>query len=650
MGARGMFPAPWGRDLQAPRGSGLRFSPRPRCSPRSPLALGACGEEPSRRTTTSPRASSRSRSPTRSSRPRSASPRPPTWSSASRTPATSRFPSSRSRSTPTTARRTAPSTIRSDAARPRRTPTARSGSSRTSTRASRATPAARAASPAALRAQTNTFGFGSLEPGEERTIVWRVTPVQAGTYTLHYHVAAGLDGKAVAVTADGGEVKGEFVVTITDKPPQATRRRRRQRRHRAATGSSRASSAPRARRRCWPALLIAGCGCDDGDDRRPTRRHRRRPRPRAPTPSPSSDARDRRRRRRRRADEIGSFEAPLYVTQPPGEDEDLYVVEQGGTIQRVGADGGEPRPSSTSPTRSSRGGEQGLLSVAFAPDYERRGLLYVYFTDPDGDTARRRVPRASRRRGADAEAARELLRMDDRSRTTTAGCSSSVPTTCCTSAPATAAARTTRSATARTSRRCSARSCGSTRRRRRAPYSVPAANPFADDPGARGEIYSYGLRNPWRFSFDRDTGALAIGDVGQDELEEVDLVAARRGRRAPTSAGPPSRATSASTRTRRRPARSRRCSTYATTTACSVTGGYVVRDRGLPTLYGRYLYGDFCARRAAELHRRAGRGGRRRPPARPRGRRASQLRRGQRRHDLRDLARRAPCTGSTPAS
>lgn len=73
-----------------------------------------------------------------------------------------------------------------------------------------------------FRAQTNTFGFGTLDPGETREIVWRVTPVQAGTYTLHYLVAAGLDGRAKAVTADGGEVKGEFVVTITDKPPKAS--------------------------------------------------------------------------------------------------------------------------------------------------------------------------------------------------------------------------------------------------------------------------------------------------------------------------------------------------------------------------------------------------------------------------------------------
>lgn len=72
-----------------------------------------------------------------------------------------------------------------------------------------------------LRAQTNTFGFGPLEPGEERTLVWRLTPVEAGTYTLHYIVEASLHGNARAVTRDGGEVKGEFVVTISDKPPRS---------------------------------------------------------------------------------------------------------------------------------------------------------------------------------------------------------------------------------------------------------------------------------------------------------------------------------------------------------------------------------------------------------------------------------------------
>lgn len=73
-----------------------------------------------------------------------------------------------------------------------------------------------------FRAQTNTFGFGPLEPGETKDVIWRVTPVQPGTYTLNYRVAAGLDGNAKAVTASGDEVKGSFNVTITDKPPEAT--------------------------------------------------------------------------------------------------------------------------------------------------------------------------------------------------------------------------------------------------------------------------------------------------------------------------------------------------------------------------------------------------------------------------------------------
>jgi hypothetical protein len=73
-----------------------------------------------------------------------------------------------------------------------------------------------------LRAQTNTFGFGPLDPDEEKTVVWRLTAVEPGTYTLHYQVEAGLDGQATAVTADGGEAKGEFVVTIDDKAPKAT--------------------------------------------------------------------------------------------------------------------------------------------------------------------------------------------------------------------------------------------------------------------------------------------------------------------------------------------------------------------------------------------------------------------------------------------
>ena len=71
-------------------------------------------------------------------------------------------------------------------------------------------------------AQTNTFSFGAVAPGDEVSAVWRVTPVQGGTYTVNYEIAAGLTGKAKAITADGSSAEGSFVVTISTKPPKAT--------------------------------------------------------------------------------------------------------------------------------------------------------------------------------------------------------------------------------------------------------------------------------------------------------------------------------------------------------------------------------------------------------------------------------------------
>jgi len=71
-------------------------------------------------------------------------------------------------------------------------------------------------------AQTNTFAFGPLPAGETREMIWRVTPVRGGTYTLNYEIAAGLQGKAEAVTADGSAPEGKFVVTISTKPPNAS--------------------------------------------------------------------------------------------------------------------------------------------------------------------------------------------------------------------------------------------------------------------------------------------------------------------------------------------------------------------------------------------------------------------------------------------
>jgi glucose/arabinose dehydrogenase len=132
------------------------------------------------------------------------------------------------------------------------------------------------------------------------------------------------------------------------------------------------------------------------------------------------------------------------------------------------------------------------------------------------------------------------------------------------------------------------------------PYSIPPDNPFVNrPPGARPEIYSYGLRNPWRFSFDPVTGAISIGDVGQDNLEEVDY--RRKGQAKGVNFGWSAfEGTDRFNQDQTAPNAVPPIFEYSHDGgACSITGGYIVRDRSLPSLYGRYVYGDYCT---GDLH------------------------------------------------
>lgn len=125
-------------------------------------------------------------------------------------------------------------------------------------------------------------------------------------------------------------------------------------------------------------------------------------------------------------------------------------------------------------------------------------------------------------------------------------------------------------------------------------YSIPPGNPFAGrDSEARGEIWAYGLRNPWRFTFDRETGDLWAADVGQNRLEEVDIIVAGRNYGWNLMEGSTCF-----------PAPDSRCdrdglvlsvAEYGRGDGCSVTGGYVYRGSRLPSLYGAYVYGDYCS-------------------------------------------------------
>lgn len=305
---------------------------------------------------------------------------------------------------------------------------------------------------------------------------------------------------------------------------------------------------------------------------------------------------------------LASFEAPVFVTSAPGDRRRLFVVEQGGRVMvlRGGRKLAEPFLDIRSQVQS--GGEQGLLSVAFAPDYQRSGRFYVYFTGRDG---RQHVVEYRR---ADADhanrsSARLVLRMDDPEPNHNGGLLLFGPDGLLYIGTGDGGGGDDQHGP-----RGNAQSLSSLlgkilridpRAAGERPYRVPSSNPFVGRPGARGEIYAYGLRNPWRFSFDRRTGDLSIADVGQDTVEEVSFVRRGRGRGANFGWRPFE-------------GRSRNFDEPAPGAIlpvlqhshdegwCSVTGGVVVRDPRLPALAGRYVYGDFCEGRIRSARLRPG--------------------------------------------
>ncbi|HLF40322.1 MAG TPA: PQQ-dependent sugar dehydrogenase, partial [Acidimicrobiia bacterium] len=137
------------------------------------------------------------------------------------------------------------------------------------------------------------------------------------------------------------------------------------------------------------------------------------------------------------------------------------------------------------------------------------------------------------------------------------------------------------------------------------PYTIPADNPFVGRADARGEVFAYGLRNPWRNSFDRLTGDLWLGDVGQNTTEEVDFVSrdASRGANFGWSAYEGSK--------RFKPAIPAEghvppVHEYPTQEGCAVTGGYVYRGGAIPGLAGVYIFSDFCNGRIQALRMAGG--------------------------------------------
>lgn len=300
----------------------------------------------------------------------------------------------------------------------------------------------------------------------------------------------------------------------------------------------------------------------------------------------------------------GSFDTPIFATSPRGATTDLYVVQRAGAIRIVRNGATLAQPFLTIPDVNDQG-EGGLLSMAFSTDYSSSGLFYVYLT-PDDPAANSPIQIREYRRSAsdpdraDPASARAVLTIphaengnhyggtlqfgpDGRLYIGTGdGGGGGDPNN----------NAQTRGSMLGKILRLDPRQTGS------ASYAVPADNPYAASPGSE-LVWSSGLRNPYRYSFDRSTGALNIGDVGQGRYEEIDLAqapSAGRGlnfgwRACEGDATYPSGAPGSCAT----PGLTGPVFTYDHSSGrCSITGGVVSRDPGVEELAGRYLYADYC--------------------------------------------------------
>jgi glucose/arabinose dehydrogenase len=307
---------------------------------------------------------------------------------------------------------------------------------------------------------------------------------------------------------------------------------------------------------------------------------------------------------------VGDFDAPVFVTSPPGDRSRQFVVEQAGRVMVIRGGRKLGTPFLDIRGQVTAGSEQGLLSIAFAPDYASSGRFYAYYTDNAGD---QRIVEFQRRDAdrADPDSARLVLRMPDDESNHNGGLLLFGPDDLLYVGTGDGGGGGDQHG-----RRGNAQDLGSLlgkllridpRAGGGRAYRVPDDNPFVGRAGARGEIYSYGLRNPWRFSFDRRTGDLAIGDVGQNAWEEISFVRRGQGRGANFGWRPfEGRARyvdgeSAPGHVRPVIVRSHGAGN------CSITGGIVVRDRALAGLRGRYVFGDFCKGRVESARLSPGR-------------------------------------------
>lgn len=299
----------------------------------------------------------------------------------------------------------------------------------------------------------------------------------------------------------------------------------------------------------------------------------------------------------------GGFTSPVFIGSAGDGSQRLFVVEQPGRIRILRNGVVQPAPFLDITSRVQCCGEQGLLSVAFPPDFAASGRFYVYYVDRSSFLVIARFRVGASPDAADPSSDTVLLRIDHTFASnhnggqlafgpdgylylgTGDGGGGGDPL---------GNGQNTGALLAKLLRMDVSTDA----------YTVPSSNPFVNRSGTRPEIWAYGLRNPWRFSFDRATGDLYIADVGQDTYEEVDFQPSG-------SAGGQDYGWNVMEgfHCYAQPACTQTGLTLPVTEYlhqngdCSVTGGYVYRGGRYPAIQGFYLYADYCTGRIRALSR-----------------------------------------------
>jgi hypothetical protein len=290
----------------------------------------------------------------------------------------------------------------------------------------------------------------------------------------------------------------------------------------------------------------------------------------------------------------GGLTAPVFLTQPL-DDGRIFVVEQPGRIRIIRNGMLQTQPVLDLTSKVLYGGERGLLSVAFHPQFAANRSFYVYYTtQPNGDIRIERYTMTLDHESADPASAKLILTTPHSAQANhNGGLLTFGPDGMLYAGLGDGGGGGDPFGNGQNFNAL----LGSLLRLdvdHGDPYAIPADNPFVGQANHRGEIWAKGLRNPWRYAFDPPSGNLYIADVGQGALEEVDVVPA--GQAGVNYGWNIMEGTSCySAATCNKTGLQLPVIEYGHNPACSITGGYVYRGTAIDGLQGHYLYSDYCA-------------------------------------------------------